>query len=189
VLSALTDRTRYTGFFQSEAWFAGYENEIRSLFRLRSEQQDAVDRARAPLGRYACVHVRRGDYALFRGGSILPAAFYEECLARLPDVDEVLLVSDDVPGARATVPALRDARVVQGSDVIDFGLLTHASAIVASASSFAWWAAWCNDIPGADIFVPRNWLGWREGREWPRDVVAPGWTQVPVPDALAPPAS
>src|SRR3954447_2509553 len=163
VLGALTDQTRYTGFFQSERWFAGYDDEVRSLFELRSDQQQAVDRAREPLGRYACVHVRRGDYATFRGGSILPASFFEHCVARLPDVDELLLLSDDVPGARAAVPALREARVVDGSDVTAFGLMIHATAIVASASSFAWWGAWCNKVPDAEILVPRHWLGWQEG--------------------------
>jgi hypothetical protein len=189
VLAGLTNDTRYTGYFQSEQWFAGYEDDVRTLFRLRAEHQNAVDRAREPLGRYACVHVRRGDYATYRGGSILPAAFFEDCLARLPAVDELLLLSDDVPGARAAVPALRDARVVDGSDITDFGLLTYASAIVASASSFAWWGAWCNTVPDAQILVPRYWLGWSEGREFPRAVMPERWTQVAVPDAREPTAA
>jgi hypothetical protein len=182
-LSRLTDDTRYSGFFQSEGWFRGYEDDVRSLFRLRPRQQAEVDRMRESLGSYACVHVRRGDYALFRGGSILPASYFEECVARISGVDELLLLSDDVPGARAAVPVLRDARTVDASAITDFGLLTEASAIVASASSFAWWGAWCNTVSSAQIFVPRHWLGWTEGHEWPRGIVPERWTQVAVPTA------
>jgi hypothetical protein len=182
VRATLRDETRYTGFFQSERWFSGYEDEVRELFTIRARHLEDFARVAGDLGTYACAHVRRGDYADFGSGRILPAAYYERCLAELPAVDQLVLVSDDPAGAQAAVPVLSGARAFGASAAVDLALLAHAKAVVTSASSFSWWGAWLNRTPDAVVLAPRHWLGWTEGREWPRAVVPERWTQVTVPE-------
>lgn len=177
----LRDETLYTGFFQSERWFSGYEDEVRELFTFRPRVLEELERVAGDLGRYACVHVRLGDYETFLGGRVLPAAYYDRCLAALPPVDEIVLVSDDPAGAREAVPALREARTLGASHVIDLALLAHASAVVTSASAFSWWGAWLNQTPDVLVMAPRHWLGWPDDREFPTGAVPDCWTQVAVP--------
>jgi hypothetical protein len=185
VLAELRDGVAYGGFFQSERYFAGYEAEVRALFEIRAEHRRAFSAAYGELGDYVCLHVRRGDYLEWSGGRALPPSYYRDALAAVGDLEryEVVVISDDIAAVTQELGDLPRVRFEANAPMIDFQLLTNASVVVASPSSFSWWGAWLNRHPASRILVPEHWFGFPEGRELPRDVVPDRWQTIAVADA------
>lgn len=182
VLRTLTDGTFYGGFFQSARYLAGHEPAIRAAFALRSVHRRAYVAAHGRLDGHVAVHVRRGDYAGFNGGALLPEAWYRACLAQIPEVGArpVVFVSDDMDHVRGAFADVPGARFVRASEAVDLQVLTRADALVLSPSSFSWWGAWLNPR-SPRVLVPRRWLNFRAGgAESPAEVICAGWTPIAV---------
>jgi hypothetical protein len=184
VLDDLRDGTAYGGFFQSERYFAGYEHEIRSLFSVRAEHERAFAARYHDLPPYVCVHLRRGDYRDWNGGRALPTTYFVDALRALGDLGgmPVVVISDEPQTAAVELAEFPGARFEANPAMVDFLLLVNASAVVASNSSFSWWGAWLNRRPSPRIVVPEHWLGFPEGMERPRGVIANGWMPIAVRD-------
>ena len=180
VLAALRDGVVYGGFFQSARYFAGYEDDVRKLFAVRPQPLQTFNARYGSLGRYVCIHLRRGDYSGL--GWALPTGYFLDALATVEDLGDVpvIVISDDPDTARSELASVEGARFEVNDRMVDFQLLMNASVVIASNSTFAWWGAWLNRVEGARVIVPEHWLG-PEGREWPRDVIADGWERCAVP--------
>jgi hypothetical protein len=203
VLERLADDTVYSGYFQSERFFADAADEVRAAFRLRAEHEEAF---RARYGDllerpYVCCHVRRTDYLTFFGGIALPVSYYRDGLARLaPEPGTpIVFVGDDLDEVRAEFASLDGARFEQNEAAVDLQLLLNADALVVSNGTFAWWGAWLNARPGKRVLAPRHWIGFnhrtgwhnptltgaaarpvRRTWEYPRRVIPADWIQIPV---------
>jgi hypothetical protein len=184
VLGKLADDTTYVGFFQSESFFASVAEQVRASFRFRPEHVESFRARYAELagGEYVCCHMRRTDYHTFAGGVALPMAYYEHALTRIgaPRGTPIVFVGDDLAEARAAFGGVEAARFEQNDEAVDLQLLAHASAVVVSNSTFAWWGAWLNQRSETRVVAPRHWLGFDFGWEYPPHVVPNGWLQVRV---------
>lgn len=180
VLGRLRDGVAYNGFFQSEQYFAGYEDEVRALFAVRPERRARFEERYGDLGRYACVHVRRGDY--LDNGWALPAGWFRAAIAALGDLEgrPLLIVSDDRERAARELGDLPGVRFEGNDAITDLLLLAHADRLVLSNSSFSWWGAWLNERPNLRVVAPEHWTGFREGTEQPRGVVPDRWERLAV---------
>jgi hypothetical protein len=183
VMQNLVDHSDYNGFYQSERFFVSAADEVRRSFRPHARYER---RFRSQYGAlleepYVCCHVRRGDYISFRGGVELPTSYYSDALTLVRPSPEmrVVYVGDDLSVARRRL-AGPNVLFERNDEIIDLLLLTHASAVVTSNSSFGWWGAWLNRMSSPRVVAPRYWLGLREGREWPQYVLPERWTQLPV---------
>lgn len=180
VVAQLVNGKRYSGFFQSAEYFAGQEQAVRAMFAVRADHRAAFERAYGELGRYVCIHARRGDYA----GSpwLLPARYFRDALAAAPGVAglPIVVVSDQADAIRAGWGWLEEASYVSNAPAIDLLLLMHASVVITSNSSFSWWGAWLNQTAGRIVAAPASWLGVASGVEEPPGVVPADWIAVPV---------
>ncbi len=183
VLAELRDGAAYGGYFQSERYLAGYEDEIRSLFQVRAEHEAAFAEKYGDSGPYVCVHMRRGDYFEWGpGGRALPTSYFVDAIAAVGDLSgyEVIVISDDLDHAAVEMAGVEGVRFESNPAMVDFLLLMNADVVIASNSSFSWWGAWLNRNPAASVIAPRHWVGFPEGRERPRYVIAEGWRTIPV---------
>jgi hypothetical protein len=182
VMTALRDGVRYGGFFQSADYFSDDRDAVLRAFTLRREHAQRFKAAYADLlGRdYVCVHVRRGDYLAWRGGSALPSSHIRRCLELARGENPVVFISDDIASVRSEFASHPNARFESNDPILDLQLMIHANTCVVSSSSFAWWGAWLNRRPRRRVLAPRYWLGFRRGQEWPRNVIPADWDQVPV---------
>ncbi len=180
VLARLRDGVRYSGFFQSARYFAGYEDEIRSIFTFSDSLRAEFDRRFEGLGFYVAVHVRRRDY--LETPWALPASFYRRALEAAGDISglPVIVVSDDPASARREFRDLPGVRVESNEAIVDLQLLANAEVVVLSASSFSWWGAWLNQRPSARVVAPLHWLGFASGVEEPRGSLQPDWIPLAV---------
>jgi hypothetical protein len=184
-LAQLRDHAAYGGYFQSERYFEGYEAEVRALFAVRREHEQAFAERYGDLGGYVCVHVRRADYLEIDGWA-LPVSYFADALAVAGAAQgerPVIVVSDDLQAARAELGHLPGLRFEANPPMVDLLLLMHADAIILSNSSFSWWGAWLSRRPGVRVLAPEHWVGFERGIESPRDVICAGWERVVVRDA------
>lgn len=171
------------GHFQNPEWFHDTWRDVAEQLASRAPAgyAELVGRRRA------VVHVRRGDYVDLLWD--LPPAYYAEAMARVGLVDcEVVLVCDEPRFADWFLPVARSLgctlapvqRMTAHADVDAFWNLAAADRLVASNSTFAWWAAAVATARSTDLPValPRPWIvnKW-EDRIVP-DFGLPGWTYV-----------
>jgi hypothetical protein len=184
VLATLRDGVAYGGFFQSERWFSGYEDEIRELFTVLPQHREEFERRYPQRKPYICMHVRRGDY-LDTGVWALPTSYFRDALATIDDAEgfELIVISDDPGAVREELSDLDGMRCESNPAMVDLQLLMHADVVITSNSSFSWWGAWLNQRPGVRVVTPRHWLGFAAGEESPLGVIPARWTQVSVRDA------
>jgi hypothetical protein len=182
VLDELVDWRSYSGFYQSEQYFSGYEDDVRGLFTVRAPHVTEFSEAFGGLRPYACLHLRRRDYPAVWA---LPTNYFADGVAaagcgELP----LMVVTDDLEAARAELHGLHpEIRFESNSPIIDLQLIMNAAVVIASNSSFSWWGAWLNRNPALRVVAPANWLGFRRGVEEPHSVIPKGWIQVPVAHA------
>lgn len=183
VLAALRDRTLYAGFFQSEMFFSDCRHAVREAFAPRESHRHAFREQYGSLLRdeYVCCHVRRTDYLEWGDGMALPVTYYADALRSLETLEgkPVVFVGDDLREVEHAFGSRRGFRFEHNSEIVDLLLMTHAAAVVSSNSSFSWWGSWLGPDERC-VVAPRHWLGFREGREFPPEVIPPRWRLLSV---------
>lgn len=180
---AIEDFTDLRGFFQSQRYFPP-RDVITREFTFQPELTEAAegmlqpwrDQGRAVVG----MTVRRRDYQdypeLFV--QLWDTDFYERALREFEDLDPVVVVSSDDPDwCRERFAGAGFAFADSISDNAQLALLTRCDHLIVANSSFAWWAAWLNDLPGRRI-TPSRWYG--EALEAQRDPLPEGWEALGV---------
>ncbi len=184
------DGTLLAGFWQSERYFADFEQEIRGDFQFADDPTPPIA---AMIDRLASeesvsVHVRRGSAADYRGDpahwafadfGLLDAAYYEAAMQH---------VAERVPGARFYVftddPAwcfgnLPGVLVMPDNPGLDdLRLMSACRHHVVANSSFSWWGAWLD--PNADKIVVGP-VEFAEDRQYDSpDYLPESWVKVPA---------
>lgn len=148
----------WVGYWQRERYARVAKAELRDLLGVSAERDERA----IPI---VAVHVRRGDYV--RLGRALPSDWYrsalQAALERTGDA-EIRIVSDDPQWCRENLDLGFPATTVHGSsDLEDFRALADADTLVASPSTFAWWAGYLGGVqviyPGGEFQcgVPKCW--------------------------------
>ena len=198
VSNALTNRTIYNGYFQSELFFKDIAVKIPAYIRVKKEH---VDKFQAQYqdtftnNRTIAVHIRRGDYlnlndwwaANFGSNNLsLPTSYYLKCLEQVPDYKnhKIIFVSDDIDFARTEFARIPNAEFSQSDMITDFQIIMNADVSILSNSSFAWWAAYLNPKKDKAIYCPQYWLGFKIEKEYPENIIPGGWNQIKVESTI-----
>ena len=110
------------------------------------------------------IHVRRGDYLrLSHCHPFVGKKYFKDCLARLPQVRNFMVFSDDIEWCKSFFPDKfpdRRFKFVEGTNMVDdLYLQSLCKNNIISNSSFSWWAAYLNKNPTKIILAPSNWFG------------------------------
>jgi hypothetical protein len=180
VLASTANHTAYGGHFYSEHFFRPAAADVRRAFTIRD---DHLERFRVKYGTlldggYVGAHVRLTDFFTYRDDVTLPPGYYRRAIHELASDLPVVAVSDAPDRVHAGFDSDPGIRVEANDEILDFLLLTHATHVISSNSSFAWWAAWLNDRPGRRVIAPRWWLGVNARCEIPVKVIPEEWEQI-----------
>jgi hypothetical protein len=152
------------GYFQDASWFGRALPEVAAQLRTSLRAQPAAD-----LGRGSTViSFRRGDFVKLGWG--LPLLYYERSAALLSETPgPTWVISDDAVVAELSlgwfrslgIDARTPPRVPEGGLLRDLGLLSTASQVVMSNSSYCWWGVVAGDLDPTltdrTIFAPVPW--------------------------------
>jgi hypothetical protein len=172
--------TTLVGFYQSEKYFEGQQEEVRKLFKLNI-QPEYKD--------YVSIHVRRGDYVQHANSfppvtdDYLIKAFNFFC----PLKTKFIFFSDDirwcVDFTKKWFSAFDDVDFIfsEGrNEFEDLSLMASCSHNIIANSTFSWWGAWLNPNPDKIVVSPSmyNWFGPGFTGSVPKDIIPPEWHQI-----------
>ena len=181
--------TRFTGYWQSERFFADVADEVRRLYRFDESRLNRQSLRLAETLRgtedSVSLHVRRGDYIRADGtptdlSAAVDPDYYDRALERLASLTgrglRVWVFSDDADWCRRRFPA--HFSVVDWNSGLDswqdMCLMSLCRHHVVANSSFSWWGAWLDSRSGSCVVAPRKWL---RGSESP-DIAPPTWIRL-----------
>lgn len=159
------------GYFQNWQYF---EESIPTLKRTMQISPELIRETKfrfpevmAPNS--VAVHVRRGDFTKAKNANLyipLDVQYYKTALTMIPDIDVVIIVSDDMEWCKQHISHFTDKKIIYSThedELSDFVLLYLAKHIVTANSTFSWWAAFLkviNDGWGHDglVVAPDTWF-------------------------------
>jgi hypothetical protein len=158
------------GYFQH--W--RYIENARSNFGL--ELSSTISKVKIPenlltqIKESAVLHVRQGDLNNVKTTmGILSAQYYSRALDQLfmdyPGKN-VIVVTDDVPGAQQVLDMKRITRII-GPETLDawqtLKIMSLAPYLVTANSTLSWWGGYLAKKAGATVVLPQPWfLNWHE---------------------------
>jgi len=182
-LGLVKNNFRYKGFFHSEGFFEDFKDEIRSLFKIKSEHVTAFEHIKNQSGcikKTVVIHVRRTDYVGLNMS--LPVSYYKKAIELIDAAAiEYVFISDDPSFIEEEFGYITNKYISNNSEIIDLQFLINADICILSNSSFSWWGAWLNDNQNKQVIAPEYWLGFKEKKEFPAgisDHLNYNWIQV-----------
>lgn len=180
----------FYGYFQGERYFFGMEKEVATSFRIKNKYREMYASAVKRLGiekPILTVHIRLKDYKTFGPNFLggpdlsLPWSYYHKLLSYY-DLSkyQVVFLSDEVNEVAKIFGGVDGAIFSQEEPIVDFQLIQHAHVCINAHSTFSWWAAWLNEIPGKKIHVPRYFLGFKVQQMFPVNMIPDSWFEEDV---------
>jgi hypothetical protein len=174
---------RIEGYFQTWKFYS--ETHKKSLLSCESivePSQWFLDNAQSIRQRQVAVfHVRRGDYASSenRKSGMLSFSFFEKASHMIPDDFERWIFTDSPSilekDLQATGARFKVIVPPHDSDPVESLLLmSMASHIVISNSTYSWWAATLSG-KNATVYAPSKWFQWRND---PVDLIPNDWIRI-----------
>jgi hypothetical protein len=152
-----------SGYFQDYCYLDEEISQVSSIIRQYFQSQgNGRDK------RYGAIHVRLGDFRSLSAiyGEVDPCHYDRALLEIQKDGyvlgGNVLFVSDELDSALQLLPSIVSkvgtvqSQIASTNPVDDLATLSNADWIVASSSTFAWWAAQIGG--GIPIFLPTPFL-------------------------------
>ncbi|MBU1372309.1 MAG: alpha-1,2-fucosyltransferase [Bacteroidetes bacterium] len=183
----------YKGYFQTDYYYEHLEKPLS--YSLKSEfRKQFQDKFGEIFGEYktVVVHIRRTDYMSYgerrKRDISLPLEYFANRLAAIENIDDykVIFVSDDTQKVKEVFPEKENYIFSNNSEIIDFQLIQNADISIISNSTFAWWAAYLNPKKNKAVYAPKNWLGFKIGREHPKGIMTDKFTWCEVLTDLNP---
>jgi hypothetical protein len=177
-IASISDNTKIEGYFQSLKYIDHFKQELKSMLQCKIG---------TPYGSDTCViNIRGGDY-LGNPDICISKDYYINAIRQMRNygVRKFCVVTDDFEYARYLLP--KYPIVGHGQSFIkkdgkekkiawDFSTLQQSQNVILSNSTFCWWAAWTNSVPGHKI-APMYWAYPRNNLKFwsPRDVRVDDW--------------
>lgn len=166
-----------------KGYFQDAEHARHASFRLKDEYLIAPRRflAGLPEGRYAFVHMRRGDYRdwkIFGRSPLLSLDYFRRGMAAIRAAapgTQFILVSDEIDAAASELDGVH---VFRGANVYeDLGMMTLCDGGVVSNSTLSWWGGhFCRRrLP---VVSPKGWLALNLAFEYPDGITAEWMTPI-----------
>jgi hypothetical protein len=161
--------TTLEGYFQSAKYFPSVGAEIAQSIRnvvVSTREQAIIDDVSS--NQFIAVHVRRGDYStephIREAHGLTTSEYYEASLEILGRKGTPCIVFTDSPeetemelGGMSRL--VFDSRIATLGELATLKLMSLATGIVMSNSSFSWWAAYTMNHfdPDSSVVSPRPW--------------------------------
>ncbi len=180
-LPKIKNKCIYFGYYQSEAYFIDYKDEIIQQFTIRVKFKLDFEKVLSTIKtqqKKVVVHVRRTDY--IENKYDLPMSYFHEALSKVNGDDNFyIFISDDTKFVETEFGMIKNKYISTNTEIIDFQFLMCADICILSNSSFSWWGAYLNPNH-PKVFAPQYWLGINEKCEYPVEVIPKSWSIIKI---------
>lgn len=173
------------GYFQSEKYFEGFNDEIKQLFLpdlLTVEQLKklALNKYNVDLTltNTCSIHIRRGDYLMYpHHHPVQTMNYYMKAIKLLPKDSVFLIFSDDIMWCKENFPNIPEKFIFidNQSDYEDLMLMTLCKNNIICNSTFSWWSAWLNLHEDKIVIAPSKWFGSAYANNNTKDLYCAKW--------------
>ena len=192
----LPDNTYLFGYWQSEQYFSGIEDLIRTEFAHKKPPtgriRDIADNIRRCES--VSVHVRRGDYIshpiVRQVHGVCTQEYYMEAIKEVVKSvsrPHFFVFSDDPQWVREHLrtdyPVTYVTYNSAGDASEDLRLMSLCRHNIIANSSFSWWGAWLNENKEKIVITPRFWFLDRDRQN--RDLLPAKWKKLDIPLGIA----
>lgn len=167
----------FQGYFQSEKYFDGFQEEVKNLFEFPDEAKDNVEKFLEGLKKPVLgIHVRRGDYVKFQNvHAKCGNSYYSQASGLIGDYGSSVVCTDDWKGV---IEELKFSKAVPSpfqNELEDMYFLSRCDSLVLCNSSFSWWGSFLGNA--SKNIVPRKWFNCYPFQEY-KDIFREGWTLI-----------
>jgi hypothetical protein len=151
----------FGAILQSEEYFEGYENKVKSWFKINKESEENYNKKLNELGiildENTCViNFRGGEY---RGilHVVCRREYWRDSINHMLSLNpnmKFIVITDDPEFANSYMPFKIPSYHIEIG--FDFYTINKSKWVILSNSSFGWWAAWLNDDAKL-ILAPKYW--------------------------------
>ncbi len=183
--------TYLDGYFQTEKYYAGFEDVIRRDFEFvappdarNGEMLKEITASKNSIS----IHVRRGDYVNLASANTFHGVcgldYYERAIQHAVQNTEgtpkFFVFSDEPEWARNNLNLPGEATFIdfnKGKESYnDLRLMRHCKHHIIANSSFSWWGAWLNPDPKKLVIAPERWFASNEKNYV--DLIPPAWLKL-----------
>jgi hypothetical protein len=165
------------GFFQSEYFF---DKSIAKNLKLKKKYLSKADifLKSIPDDSYKIfIHVRRADYKNYYvcgASSLVPLSFFKdqiEWFLKNKKKCFFIILTDEYTFIKNKFNYVENKKISKNNHFgIDMAIMTLCNSAILSPSSFGWWGSYM--MKNRDVvFVPKYWLGFNAGVEYPKNSV------------------
>lgn len=159
------------GYFQSQAFWKGFERTIKELLTPNVKTED--------FSNYASIHVRRTDYLKFADCHPPCSMNYYEKAIEKTGYNKFIIFSDDINWCKNNFKGNNFDFSENNHEVVDLAVQIRCGANIIANSSFSWWAAWLNSAPNKVVIAPKKWFGPKLIKTHnTKDLIPSEWIQV-----------
>lgn len=144
-LYAFSKDAKIDYYFQDPAFFEGYEEDIKKLYRIGiKEKIDMV-----------AIHVRRGDYVNNPYYvDLMETDYYKRAMFEFPDA-EFVVFSDDIKWCKQQ-EVFKDCEFYHKDEIDDMNTMASCVGHIIANSSFSWWSAYISPYT-KKVIAPKEW--------------------------------
>ena len=190
----LADGYTVQGTFQSEKYFKHNRENLLKWYTPRQQYLDIIEQIdhniTTPIEKRCCIHIRRSDYHDMEEkddglGWVLPIAYYQTAVKKLPKDLFYIIISDDPDFAEYIFKNMSNTYISRENPaVVDMFLLTLCRYNILANSTFSWWGGWLNNNSDKVVIAPEFNLGWPDNIWFPDQIKVEGWQYINVNNAL-----
>ena len=141
----------FFGYWQNEAFFKMFENEIRKDFDLKPKKIEKGS---------LLVQVRRGDFVNNIKHEYCDLRWYYESISlmcKITEIKQIIFASDDIEWVKNNFKSLELETIFLDTDEgKTFETLVSCENFIISNSSFGWWGAWLSKAQ--NVICPKIWF-------------------------------
>lgn len=159
-------RNKYIeGYFQSEKYFEDIKDDIKSIYKFKSNYPQNVEKWLEDIKNTnaVSVHIRRGDYSTTGMRLLCNTNYYKNAIEYLKAKLEnpvFYIFSNDVGWCKQNFDG-EEFKIVTGNtgknSFWDMFLMSQCKHNIIADSSFSWWSAWLNAYKDKIIIAPEKW--------------------------------
>lgn len=180
------------GRWQTEKYFEDVARDVRAAFRFRAsltgEAAHVAEEIATASTRSVSLHVRRGDYAAFKGVEALHGktdlGYYDRAAAYVASrvqSPHFFIFSDDISWCRENLKLPFPATFVDSSAAgphaaFHLELMSRCAHHIITNSTFSWWGAWLDARAGKIVVAPKRWYA--DPGMWESGMVSSMWTKL-----------
>jgi hypothetical protein len=182
----INNNSLYRGYFQSAYYYEQLSE--KPSFKIKQKFIDDFQNQYGELyanNKIIVVHIRRTDYMNYgerrKRDISLPIDYFMERLNAIEKIEDykVIFVSDDIKHVKEVFPLKENFIFSSNNEITDFQIIQNADISIISNSTFAWWACYLSPKK-IKVYAPKNWFGFKIGKEHPRGIMTDNfeWCEV-----------